>query len=418
MQQTNTGQHEAKMKEEMQGHRKAAGLFILIDALGWTYLQNENFVTDILSYRTKVQTILGFSSGAIPVLLSGKPPKENGHWNLFYYDPENSPFRWVRWIQFLPSSLLNHRIFRKSVRELSRLFNRFAGYFQIYGVPVELLPYFDICEKSDIYLPGGLPNSIFDHLKACDVPYRTYSYHQFSDRQIISEASSDLRAQKYEMYFLYLSELDSFLHDRCKYEGEVRSKLQQYDRWIREVYQEAKKSYGDVELFVFSDHGMTPKRAGYDLLSEIRPLKLQMPRDYIAIYDSTMARFWYFQDDARTRILSRLKQLECGRILQQEERNRFGLDFSDNRYGDTIFLMNPGVVIEPSFMGTLGPEGMHGFDPEKDPHSYAAFLSNRTPEFPVRTLADVNEVMRNWIDRMGANRFAEERTNSSFAVSK
>jgi len=406
------------MRQETQGHRKKAGVFILIDALGWTYLQDENFVADLLSYRTKVQTILGFSSGAIPVLLSGKPPKENGHWNLFYYDPKNSPFRWVRWIQFLPKSLLNHRVFRRGVREFSRLFSRFGGYFQIYGVPVELLPYFDICEKSDIYLPGGLPNSIFDRLKEADVPYRTYSYHQFSDRQIISEATSDLRAEKYEMYFLYLSELDSFLHDRCKYESEVRDKLQQYDEWIREVYREAKKSYDDVDLFVFSDHGMTPKRGGYDLLKEIKPLGLQMPRDYIAIYDSTMARFWFFNDTARNAIHSRLSELTCGRILQQEEKKRFGLDFSDNRYGDTVFLMNTGVVIEPSFMGNLGPEGMHGFDPEKDPHSFAAFLSNRTPEFPIQTLADVNEVMRNWIDQMGADNFAEERANPSFAVSK
>ena len=406
------------MRQETQGLRKKAGVFILIDALGWTYLQDENFVPDLLSYRTKVQTILGFSSGAIPVLLSGKPPKENGHWNLFYYDPKNSPFRWVRWIQFLPKSLLNHRVFRRGVREFSRLFSRFGGYFQIYGVPVELLPYFDICEKSDIYLPGGLPNSIFDRLKQADVPYRTYSYHQFSDRQIISEASSDLRAEKYEMYFLYLSELDSFLHDRCKYESEVRDKLQQYDQWIREVYREAKKSYDDVDLFVFSDHGMTPKRGGYDLLKEIKPLGLQMPRDYIAIYDSTMARFWFFNEAAREKILSRLGELNCGRILQPEEKKKFGLDFSDNRYGDTVFLMNPGVVIEPSFMGNLGPEGMHGFDPEKDPYSFAAFLSNRIPESPIRTLADVNEVMRNWIDQMGADNFAEERANSSFAVSK
>jgi hypothetical protein len=405
------------MNQETSGRPKAAGIFILIDALGWSYLKDSSFLADLLPYRTQVQTILGFSSGAIPVLLSGRPPKDNGHWNLFYYDPKNSPFRWIRWISFLPSSFLNNRIVRRGIREVTHFLNGFGGYFQIYGVPVELLPFFDICEKKDIYLPGGLPGSIFDRLESLGTRYRTYSYHEFSDKEIIAQASRDLRARKFDFYFLYLAEFDAFLHDRCKYETEVQAKIREYDQMIRALYAEASESNEQIDLFIFSDHGMTPKKGGYDLLSEIEPLGLKTPRDYIAIYDSTMARFWFFNEEARTRVRGKLSNLTCGRLLSADEKRKFGLDFKDNRFGDAIFLMTPGVLIEPSFMGKLGPEGMHGFDPEKDPYSTAVFLTNRAPETPVRTLTDVNAIMQDWIASLGAQARGEERSNSRIAVS-
>ncbi|MFZ0465927.1 MAG: hypothetical protein WAL78_09535, partial [Candidatus Acidiferrales bacterium] len=90
-------------------------VFTLIDALGWTYVKDRPIMPDVLKYRNEVRTVLGFSSGAIPTLLSGKMPKDSGHWNLFYYDPEHSPFRWIRWLTFLPKPVLNHRVTRRVI---------------------------------------------------------------------------------------------------------------------------------------------------------------------------------------------------------------------------------------------------------------------------------------------------------------
>ncbi len=71
-------------------------IFVLIDALGWQYLEGREFLNDVLAYRAPLQTVLGFSSGAIPTILTGAPPAVTGHWNLFYYDPAGSPFLWLR----------------------------------------------------------------------------------------------------------------------------------------------------------------------------------------------------------------------------------------------------------------------------------------------------------------------------------
>ena len=375
-----------------------ASIVVLIDALGWTYVKDRAFLPEILTFRAEVQTVLGFSSGAIPTLLSGMPPRESGHWNLFYYDPENSPFRWIRSWGWLPAPVLNNRIVRRVVRYVSQRTSQFGGYFQIYGVPVELLPYFDICEKNDIYRPGGVQGSIFDLLQESGIPFRSYSYHQMSDQDIIVQACRDFKTSKADFYFIYLSQMDEFLHHWCADDQRVEEKIREYERWLRRLYAEARVAFEDIDFVVCSDHGMTPKRAGYDLLGEIESLGLKVPDDYLALYDSTMARFWCFTDHARERIQEKLDNVTNGRVLDRQDQKHFGINFSDNRFGDIIFLMNPGIVIEPSFMGKRGPEGMHGFDPEQDPCSAAAFLANRDPGLPVRTLVDVHAVVVDLIE--------------------
>lgn len=374
------------------------GIFVLIDAFGWAFVKDRDFLPETLTYRTEVQTVLGFSSGAIPTLLSGKQPRDSGHWNLFYYDPERSPFRWLRKFSSLPSALLNNRVVRRGVRFVSQRLSRFGGYFQIYGVPVEVLPYFDICEKDDIYRPGGVPGSIFDSLQESGLRFRSYSYHDCSDEEIIRQARRELTSGQFDFYFIYLSEMDAFLHHWCADEERVEKEIRRYEELLRGLYSEARSANDEVDFFVCSDHGMTPKQAGYDLLAQINSVGLKMPGDYLALYDSTMARFWFFNERARDGIVRKLEQLDCGRILSSEDQRRFGIDFSDNRYGDVIFLMNTGVLIEPSFMGKRAPDGMHGFDPEKDKYASAIFLSNRRPKQPVRTLIDVHSIMSNWID--------------------
>src|SRR5438105_7693893 len=44
-------------------------IFVLIDALGWEFLKNKEFLSGILPYRRPLRTVLGFSSGAIPTIL-------------------------------------------------------------------------------------------------------------------------------------------------------------------------------------------------------------------------------------------------------------------------------------------------------------------------------------------------------------
>jgi predicted AlkP superfamily pyrophosphatase or phosphodiesterase len=362
---------------------------ILIDALGWGFVSERSFLEDIMRVKTPVDTLFGFSSAVIPSILTGKTPAEHGHWNLFYLSHNGSPFRWVEALSGLPELLVENRFSRKVVQKITHYWSGCGGYFHIYDVPIRYLPYLDICEKRDIYQPGGISpvRNIFDILTERGVNYGCYNYHQYSDREILEAAQHDLQSRDYTFLFLYLSELDHFLHLHCKEAEMVEVKLNWYERKIRELYESATKNYQEVSLSVFSDHGMTPINFHYDLMSKVGQLGLRTVKDYLPMYDSTMARFWFFSEQARERITTLLSELGVGRVLTVEELERMGVYFPDGRYGELIFLMNPGCLIEPSFMGGKTLQGMHGFHPE-EPTSKAMFM---TTEGEVSTPARVTD---------------------------
>lgn len=365
-------------------------LFILIDALGWEYVEKNQFLSDLLPYRTPLRTVLGFSSGAIPSILTGLPPERHGQWNLVSYDPEHSPFRWLRRFAFLPDRILDHRVTRKLLKEAGRRLLGMGKNFECHVSP-RLLPWFNFSEKTNIYQRGGIPGatSIFDRLAEAGVPYRTYEYHQAADAELLRRVRADVESAAAQFYFVYLCELDAFLHLHCHEPELVEDRLRWYGAELRELFTSARKADADCTLAVFSDHGMTPVMRRVDVAAEIERLGFRMPEDYLAAYDSTMARFWFFRDEAREKIVRVLDGLDCGHVLAAAEQERLGIRFPNRRYGDLIFLMHPAWLISRSgYSGGWMPNGMHGYHPD-DPHSDGVFLSNRPPDLPVREIRDV-----------------------------
>lgn len=366
-------------------------IYVLIDALGWEILRDHPFLDDILQERRRVETILGYSSGAIPTLLTGQFPNEHGHWNLFYRSPETSPFRWTRPLKWLPHSLREWRGTRRVVKEVSKRLSGYSGYFAIYNLPIDRIEHYDICETTDIYQPGGLKptNSIFDIFKMRDVPYEGYNYHGHTDEQILSLIPKRIVESDCKVYFLYLSHLDAYLHSHVSDTQGVDEQLRFYEEGLRRIYRAAQARWGQARLTVFSDHGMTPIKRTFDLITEVNCLGLRVPEDYLPFYDSTMARFWVENERAETQIRRFLDDLPCGRLLPDQELEDLGIAFDDGRYGHLVFVMEPGTLICPSDMGRVPFGGMHGFHPKEDPSSYAVFLSSEQHPQPVNHITDI-----------------------------
>ena len=386
---------QSELPQERTGQQKHVSVFVLIDALGWKYVEGRNFLADVLSYRQPLRTVLGFSSGAIPAMLTGVPPAVNGHWNLFYYDPQGSPFRWLRHFLFLPDWLLDQRVTRKLLKETGKRLLRLGPLFECCVSP-RLLPYFNWVERRNIYDRGGISGapSIFDQLHENGVPFRVYTYHHSTDAEILCKAERDIGNRAASFYFLYLSEMDMFLHMHCDAPEKVEERLRWYDNGLRRIYAAARQVSGDATFAVGSDHGMTRISGKYDLLKHFENSNLRMPEDYLAVFDSTMARFWFFNDQARKEVLGILNQVPCGRILSDTELEQFGVFFPDRRFGETVFLLHSGWLLSRSdFNGSSWkPVGMHGYHPD-DPYSDGVFLSNRTPENALQSVQDVHRWM-------------------------
>jgi hypothetical protein len=366
-------------------------VFVLVDALGWEILRKRPFLDEVLTERRRVDTILGYSSGAIPSVLTGLPPSGHGHWNLFYRSPETSPFRWTWPLRALPPAIREHRATRRMVKEISKRLSGYTGYFAIYNLPLDRARYFDICETTDIYQPGGLApaRSIFDWMRDGGISYECFNYHQHSDEEILSLVPERLKTSQARVFFIYLSGFDSFLHFHVGDEEATDAKLAWYEEGLRRLYEAASNRWGEIHFRVFSDHGMTPIQDTRDLIGDLRTLRLRIPEDVLPAYDSTMARFWPASEAVASRLRGFLGALPYGRLLPPEELEALGLVFSDGRYGEIVFVMKPGVLICPSDMGRIRFAGMHGFHPSEDPHAAAVFLANSPDGALVRHVTDV-----------------------------
>ena len=80
--------------------------------------------------------------------------------------------------------------------------------------------------------------------------------------------------------------------------------------------------------------------------------------------------------------------------FNDDEREALGVRFRDRRYGDLVFLLDPGWILSSNGFNAPGwmPSGMHGYHPD-DPYSEAIFLSNQEPPVPMRTIADAYTCM-------------------------
>jgi hypothetical protein len=370
-------------------------LCVLIDALGWKILEDQQFLNDVLPFRQPLKTVLGFSSGAIPSLLTGQPPSKHGHWNLFYHDPANSPFAWMRGLRHLPEKIANHRVSQKLIKEAGRHFFHMGPQFECYVKPT-LMPYFNWVERRCIYEPGGISGapSIFDRLVENRVPYRAYSYHHSNDKEILERAQNDLENSDAEFFFVYLCELDAELHAFWAHPERLQSMLAEYASKLRRLCETAISLDPNASIAIFSDHGMAPVIDRYDLMKDVNALGWKMPDDYLVVYDSTMARFWFFNEAARESVNACLEGQTCGRILGDPELQDLGISFPDHRYGETIFLLNSGYMFYRSdfHSGNWLPTGMHGYHPN-DPYSDAVFLSNRAPVSRLHTIRDIYDYM-------------------------
>jgi len=311
---------------------------------------------------------------------------EHRNWCYFVYDPKNSPFKSLRPLRWLPSALTSRRIVRRLLTKAVKQQLNFRGYFDLYNIPFKHISLYDFTEKKSPLKPGGMnrgPN-IFDFLTRRHIPYFA-SDPDSTERQNLDVLKEKITGSEIDFAFMYWPGLDGLLHAVGNQSPEIPAKLRHYDKWIQELLDHAKYHYREIHLYVFSDHGMANCDEHLDLRSKVEALPYQLGKDYAVVYDSTMARFWFFNDRARQAITQLLNQTPQGRILPDGELAEMKTLFEDRYFGELIYLVKEGVLIVPSHMGERPIRAMHGYHPT-DKHSYATLCTNQH-ELPAQVTA-------------------------------
>ncbi len=373
-------------------------IVLVVDALGSRLACAAPGFANCLRHRRRIETILGFSAGALPTLFTGRMPDEHGRWLMFRRALGTTPFAGFEWTRSLP------RRVRESAT-LSRLLSRVVerrgvrGYFHLYDVPRWMLPEFDLAEREDIFRPGGLPvDSFWDALERRKLSWRQWNWRT-PEAANLGELERCAEAGNHDVTVCYTAELDAALHHEGTGGSGVSTRLERYGALLDRLAFAGAARHGTPWIYLVSDHGMVDVRSTADVMGRLAGLEVGWPRDYLPFFDSTMARFWWRDERARNAVTQALSAEPYGRWLDDDELERLKVRFPRREYGDAIFLLDPGVLMVPSFMGALPLAAMHGYDPSH-PDMAALLWSNRPVPESVRHLGDVRGFLEPELDAM------------------
>jgi predicted AlkP superfamily pyrophosphatase or phosphodiesterase len=329
-------------------------------------------------------------------------PIEHGHFSFYIFSPATSPFGWTRTLAWLPSAIADRPRVRNVLSRWVARFLGYTGYFQLYRVPFARLPYLDYTEKKDIYLPGGINGGqqvIFTLWDELDIPWFRSDW-RIGDKRNVANMMDVLAEGKVRCAYLFTANLDAVMHQQGTQGYQTDRAFAQLEEWIRELRACAAKRYQEVRIHVFSDHGMTDTSATSDMRTRFQQLGYEYGKDYAAVWDSTMVRFWFLRPELRENIVNWLRQQPEGAILTDEQMERWGCLFADRRFGELFYLLKPGTIFVPSAMGGERVAGMHGFSPE-DPNSKACWLTSHPTRVP-RRIEEIFLVMKEAAERVAA----------------
>lgn len=367
-------------------------LNFFIDAFGWEMLKENPFLPDLLTCRYKLKSVYGYSSACVPSILFGSYPDKHGFWSTYYYSPESSPFKFLAPLSYLPKIVMNRSRIRHHINKLVKKKLMIEGYFNLYQFPFNRLKHYDYNEKINFYTPGVPPvKSIFDRLYEKKVPYYSFSVEKKEEAQW-KELKTAIEQGEIKFSYISLGRIDALLHMNERSSKPLKDQLAEYSMKIREIYNLARTKYDEVVLNVFSDHDMAPITGSISMMKEIEQLNIRYGIDYAGVYDSTMARFWFFSREAEVLVRNKLATIEGGRIMPLNEIKELGAYFPDNKFGDLIFQLNEGMIINPSYMGDKVISGMHGYHPDNK-FSYAAFSSTHKPGSQPESITDIHNIM-------------------------
>src|SRR6185436_3996712 len=130
----------------------------------------------------------------------------------------------------------------------------------------------------------------------------------------------------------YTAELDAALHHEGSGGAGVRARIARYGALIDRL---ARPRAGALApwIYLVSDHGMVDVRSTVDVMGRLVRLPVRWPRDYLAFFDSTMARFWWKGEPGRSAVMNALAAEPGGRWLGDGELGQLGALFPGREYG-------------------------------------------------------------------------------------
>lgn len=353
---------------------KMKTIFVLVDALKSKYLNDKNmpFLYSFSKngrYIEKIIPSAGFCERC--EIFSGLDCFNTGNFTAIGYDPDNSPYANENII--LGMANLISKVNYKLAKYLLRKYRDKKGIsLKPYRIPIRSLNRFCLTEDGTIQRIAY--RTIFNVLDENNMKYTLDGFTSLADNPRHRKLTSKELVER-EIYVgtdfipVYIGEIDHFGH---KYGSDIESMkpyLRSVDEKLKELYDIAIRN--NYNFAVLGDHGMVPIDNYVNIHDCLRDCRVTLHKDYEMFVDSTVVRFWFFNERARKDISDTInnKLSNYGIIVDRLNciKYRIPLDImvSDGKplYGDLVWCANSGILLVPDYFNPEYPKykGMHGY---------------------------------------------------------
>ena len=372
-------------------------ILLLLDAFRHDYLSPEN--TPFLwkcaqegEHYEGVEQSLGFCERT--EILTGLRGDESGFFTAVGFDPANSPYADVGSLHLLNvaervvlatlglgSSGFGDKVHKRLRSYVQQSFRNRGISMPSFMIPYPWLRYFALTEdRMDLRRPEAFPSPSIFALLTDDG--KTYFYDTFtalgfsatytSDQGRLDAVINDLSGNEKDLYLIYIASPDAHGHRFGPESAEFRTSIHALDNMLEHFVRQAEGAAPQNRYLFVGDHGMLTVTEEFNAKKEIQKLlgeaSLKSGEDVLHFLDSTMVRFWEITDRSRQNLGDTLRKSQAfrhrGAWMDTPMARLFHAPWPDRRYGDHLWLADPGVLVFPDFYHRIAPcKGMHGYDP-------------------------------------------------------
>ena len=317
-------------------------LILFIDALGYSSVNKHDTpnLFDLFQegFFKPVKTLLGYSNAIIPSIFSGAYPSQHNIWGLYKMSTATSPFRVPRLFPsfiFDKNLLLRYFINTMIYRDCK---NRglLPHYMMPANLPLCILKYFDISMKKHIIEPNSLESTVtlFDLMRQSGIKFEYVGFPwNKGNQQILASAEKHILNSSSSVVIAYIDEIDHYEHKYGLHSKDFIKELRLFDELCSSFLRKIMNIEKDMAVTIFSDHGMKNVDSTINLKNIVDSTELRIEKDYLLFLDSTIARFWTFNEKARKSLTEVLTNTKGGRLLTAEEIIKYKINFKSDFYG-------------------------------------------------------------------------------------
>ena len=306
-------------------------------------------------------------------ILSGYFPLKHNVWIWYYYDKGASCFKWIKPLKpmlvYLDGTLLRSftRNFISYATMLIRYFQGKTRLLKANEIPIEKMDNFNISvdkfytDKNSLNVP-----TLFDILRENKVRYMASEYPWIATNDCMKLAffkrgdESNFKIlnkniEKYELLYCHVWNLDSLQHKYGTKSSESLMHIKKIDGFVKDLVESSKKNDNDLNVVIFSDHGMT------NVIGTINAFNVL--KDYEADYfiGSTTLQIWLNDLSKKNEIKQKFLKLNC---LVYDEKNigKIKIPYNRSFAGDMLVAARPGYQFYPDyFRKDANARAMHGY---------------------------------------------------------